>query len=461
MSFLAEDKNAFLGTEPLGRLLFRMAVPTVLAQIVNMLYNIVDRIYIGHIQDIGKDALTGVGVCLPITMFISAFASLISSGGAPRASICMGRQDKASAEEIMGTCLTAQVMISVILTAVLLIFGRDMLLAFGASENTVGYALDYMSIYAMGTIFVQLTLGMNSYITAQGFARVGMYTVLIGAVLNIALDPLFIFALGMGVRGAAIATVISQAVSCAWVLAFLSGGNTILRIRREYLRLNLKVILPCIALGISPFIMHSSESIISVCFNSSLQRYGGDTAVGAMTILSSVMQFTLLPVMGLSQGAQPITGYNFGAGNRERVKGTFSLLVKVSLGYSLVFWALVMLFPSLFVGIFTSDEGLKRFTVPVLRIYCGGMGLFGIQVACQMTFVAIGNAVSSIMAAVMRKFILLLPLIYIMPRLVSDKTVGVYMAEPAADIIAVTFTAILFSFQFRKALRGMEKENAL
>lgn len=457
----SEDKNSFLGTEPLGKLLLRLAVPTVLAQIVNMLYNIVDRIYIGHIPGVGNDALTGVGVCLPIILFVSAFAALISVGGAPRASICMGRQDNASAERIMGTCLTAQVLVSAILTTVMLIFGRSMLMAFGASVNTIDYALDYINIYAIGTVFVQITMGMNAFITAQGFARVGMYTVLIGAVLNIVLDPVFIFALHMGVRGAAIATVISQAASCVWVLVFLGGKKTTLCIRRRYLRLDFKVLLPCIALGLSPFIMQSSESVISVCFNSSLQSYGGDMAVGAMTILSSVMQFANLPLSGLAQGAQPITGYNFGAGNKERVKGTFFLLLKVSLAYSVLLWVLVMLFPSVFVGVFTPDEALKQFTVPALRIFCASMWIFGLQMSCQMTFVAIGNAVSSIMAAVMRKFILLLPLIYIMPRLVSNKTMGVYMAEPVADLLAVIFTVSLFAVQFKKALRGLDKEKTL
>lgn len=443
----------------MGKLLARLAVPTVLAQIVNMLYNIVDRIYIGHIPDVGKDALTGVGVCLPIILFVSAFAALISVGGAPRASISMGRQDNSSAERILGVCLTAQVIAAFILTAVMLIFGRGMLMAFGASVNTIDYALDYISIYAIGTVFVQITMGMNAFITAQGFARTGMYTVLIGAVLNIVLDPVFIFALHLGVKGAAIATVISQAVSCLWVLIFLSGEKSTLRIRRGNLRLDFKTLLPCVALGLSPFIMQSSESVISVCFNSSLQRYGGDMAVGAMTILSSVLQFANLPLSGLAQGAQPITGYNFGAGNKERVKGTFFLLLKVSLAYSVLLWALVMLFPSAFAGVFTPDETLRQFTAPALRVFCASMWIFGLQMSCQMTFVAIGNAVCSIMAAVMRKFILLLPLIYLIPRLVQNKTMGVYMAEPVADILAVIFTVSLFSVQFKKALRGMDKEN--
>ena len=445
--------NDFLGSAPLGRLLFKLAVPTVLAQLINMLYNIVDRIYIGHMPEVGDLALTGVGVCLPIILFVSAFAALISSGGAPRASICMGRGDNDEAEQIMGGCLTLQVVISVILTVVLLIWNRDLLMAFGASENTIGYAADYMRIYAIGTIFVQLTLGMNAYITAQGFAKMGMLTVLIGAVCNIVLDPVFIFLFDMGVQGAALATVLSQCISCVWVLAFLSGKKTLLRIKRKNLRIKPGIVLPCVALGLAPFIMQGSESFISVCFNSSLLRYGGDVAVGAMTILTSVMQFAMMPLQGLAQGAQPIISYNYGARNAQRVKHTFRLLLISSLTYSVVLWGCIMLFPRLFAGIFTPDPVLLGFTAKALRIYCAVLAIFGIQIACQMTFVSLGKAGCSIIVAVMRKFVLLLPLIYIMPRLMADKTMAVYTAEPVADILAVTFTAILFTFQFRKAVR--------
>lgn len=452
--------NAFLGTEPVGRLLLRLSVPTVAAQLINMLYNIVDRIYIGHMPGSGNLALTGVGVCMPIILFVSAFAALIGAGGAPRASIFMGQGDLRSAEKTLGSCFSLQAIVSLILTVLLLLFAEPMLLAFGASENTIPYAVAYMNVYALGTIFVQLTLSMNAYITAQGFARTGMLTVLIGAVLNIVLDPLFIFVLNLGVRGAALATILSQGVSCGWVVSFLCSEKSTLRIRRENLRIERKIILPCIALGAAPFIMQASESVISVCFNSSLQRYGGDMAVGAMTILSSVLQFANLPLSGLAQGAQPITGYNYGAGNKERVKGTFFLLLKVSLAYSVTLWALVMLFPSVFAGVFTPDNALRAFTAPALRVFCASMWIFGLQMSCQMTFVAIGNAVSSIMAAVMRKFILLLPLIYIMPRLVSNKTMGVYMAEPVADFLAVIFTVSLFAVQFKKALRGLDEEKA-
>ena len=307
----------------------------------------------------------------------------------------------------------------------------------------------------MGTIFVQLTLGMNVFITAQGFSNIGMVTVLIGAVLNIILDPIFIFAMGMGVQGAAVATVISQGVSCLWVLSFLRGKKTILRLRKENFKPDRKILLPCLALGLSPFIMQSSESIISVCFNSSLLRYGGDLAVGAMTILSSVMQFALLPIQGLTQGSQPIISFNFGAKNVDRVRKTFFLLLKVCLAYSMILWLMIMLFPKIFAGIFTPDQNLIDFTASALRVYCGGLGIFGIQMACQMTFVAIGYAKSSILVAVFRKFILLIPLIYIMPGFISDQTMAVYMAEPVADFLAVSFTCILFSIQFKKALRSM------
>ena len=452
---MTQDKT-FLGTEPIGKLLVKLAVPTVVAQLVNMLYNIVDRIYIGHMPGDGSLALTGVGVCLPLIMIISAFAALVASGGAPRASIAMGKGDHDLAEKLLGGCFTLQIGISAILTAVMLIWSRDLLLMFGASENTIGYAADYMRIYAIGTLFVQLTLGMNAFITAQGFATTGMLTVLIGAVANIALDPLFIYGLGMGVRGAALATVISQGLSCMWVICFLRGKKTLLRLKRENLLVSPRLILPCVALGLAAFIMQSSESMISVCFNSSLLRYGGDVAVGAMTILSSVMQFAMLPLQGIAQGAQPISSYNYGARNADRVRQTFRLLLQVCLAYSVVLWAGIMLFPRGFAGIFTPDAELLDFTARALRIYCAMLFLFGIQIACQMTFVSIGNAPCSILVAVLRKFVLLLPLIFLLPSLLPDKVTAVYLAEPVADAIAVTCTALLFSRQFKKALAALD-----
>ena len=451
------DKE-FLRTEPLGRLLLKLALPTVAAQLINMLYNIVDRIYIGHIPDIGATALTGVGVCMPLIMIVSAFAALVGYGGAPRASIFMGKQDKESAEKTLGNCFVLQILISVVLTIVLLIWNRDFLMAFGASENTIEYGVNYMNIYALGTIFVEITLGMNAFITAQGFAKTGMLSVLIGAVANIILDPVFIFGFHMDVRGAALATIISQALSCIWVVSFLCGKKTFLKIRRKNLRLVPKIILPCLALGVATFIMQASESVISVCFNSSLQKYGGDIAVGAMTILTSVMQFAMLPLQGLGQGAQPIISYSYGAGDQDRVRSAFKLLLKVSLGYKVFQWILVMALPGGFAAMFTSDTRLMEYTRTALRIYMGSMFLFGIQMACQMTFNALGKAKESIVVAVMRKFVLLIPLIYIMPQILrSDQTMAVYMAEPIADLLAVTFTAVLFGIQFKKILGSMKK----
>ena len=448
-----EDKE-FLGTEPIGKLLLRLALPTLAAQIINMLYNIVDRIYIGHIPHVGAAALTGVGVCMPLIMIVSAFAALVGYGGSPRASIYLGKKDVESAEKILGNCFTMQILVSLILTAVLIIWNRDLLLAFGASENTISYANSYMNLYALGTLFVELTLGMNAFITTQGFAKTGMYSVLIGAVANVILDPVFIFLLGMGVRGAALATILSQALSCIWVVSFLCGKKTFIRIRKENLKLIPKVILPCLALGSATFIMQASESVISVCFNSSLQKYGGDMAVGAMTILTSVMQFAMLPLQGFGQGAQPIMSYNYGAKNVKRVKAAFLLLLKISMIYAVILWGCVMFFPQIFAGIFTTDAALVAFTAKALRVYLAVMFLFGIQISCQMAFNSLGRAVESIIVAVVRKFVLLIPLIYIIPQIFrADQTTAVYMAEPVADLIAVTFTAILFSVRFKKALR--------
>ena len=448
--------NNELGNEKISSLLFRMAVPAITAQIINLLYNLVDRMYIGHIEGVGATALTAVGVTMPVIMVISAFAALVSMGGAPRASIMMGKGDKDSAEKIMGNCTTAHVFISAVLTAAVLLFGENMLMAFGASENTVGYALDYMNIYACGTIFVQIALGLNAFITAQGFAKISMITVLVGAVLNIVLDPIFIFGLDMGVKGAALATIISQAVSALWVLRFLTGNMTVLKIRRRHLKIDFKVLLPCLALGLSPFIMQSTESILIVSFNTSLLKYGGDLAVGAMTILSSVMQFSMLPLSGLTQGAAPIISYNYGAGNGSRVKDAFILLLKISLIYSAALWAIAMIYPQIFAVIFTKDSELIGISVRSMRIYMAASLLFGIQISCQQTFIALGNARTSVFLAVLRKIILLIPLIYILPIFFENKVDAVFLAEPVADVIAVTVTSLMFFRQFKNVLAELD-----
>ena len=455
--------NRFLGTEPIGKLLFKLALPTITAQLINLIYNLVDRLYICNLDDVGNDAFTGLGICTPLILIISAFASLISASGAPRASIFMGEGDNKSAERTMGSCFTLQCIVSVILTVVIFTFHRPLLLAFGAKAININYACEYMQIYSLGTIFVQLTLGMNSYITAQGFSKMSMVTVLIGAIVNIILDPIFIFAFDMGVSGAALATIISQAISCIWVIVFLAGKKSVLRLKLENLKIDLKLVLPCVALGVAPFVMQASESIIAICFQTSLSKYDGEdaVAVGAMTILTSIMQFAMLPLQGLSQGSQPIISYNFGAKNRERVKNTFKLLLICSLIYSMTIWAAVMLFPELFAKLFNTPAENMEFTSNALRIYCGVLGIFGIQIACQMTFVSLGKAISSMIVAIMRKFVLLLPLIYIVPTFFSEdmKTTGIYLAEPIADTLAVTFTAVLFAFQFRKALRSIDEKD--
>ena len=452
------DKE-FLGTEPIGKLIFKLSVPTVVAQLINMLYNMVDRMYIGHIPKVGELALAGLGVCLPIIMIVSAFAALVGSGSAPKASIAMGKKDFDTAEKILGGSFTIQFFISAILTAVMLIWNRDLLMAFGASDATIEYALSYMNIYALGTIFVQLTLSMNAFITAQGFAKTAMLSVLIGAIANIVLDPIFIFGFNMGVRGAALATIISQALSCIWVVSFLFGKKTLLKIRRKNLFVSPKLILPCLALGTATFIMQSSESIIFICFNSSLLKYGGDLAVGAMTVLGSVMQFAMLPLMGISQGAQPILSYNFGARNKARIKKAFKILCISCCTYSTILWLIAMIFPQALTSLFATDPSFIEFTAKSLRIYLACILLMGAQMACQITFVSLGNAKASILVAIVRKFVLLLPLIYIVPMFVENKTMGVYLAEPIADFIAVTFTVILFVFQFRKALKAIDDPN--
>ena len=453
------DNKEFLGTEKISKLLFKLAVPSVVAQLVNLLYNMVDRVYIGHIAEVGSLALTGVGVCMPVIMLVSAFACLVGMGGAPQVSICMGKKEYDKAEKIMGNCLIFLIAISIILTATFLIFGERLLMVFGASANTIGFAMDYMRIYVLGTIFVQLALGMNMFITCQGFTKVSMMSVVIGAVLNIILDPILIFVFDLGVKGAALATIISQAVSAVWVVAFLAGEKTGIRLKKKYFKIDFKVLAPCIGLGVSPFIMQATESVINVCFNSSLLKYGGDLAVGAMTVLATVMQFSMLPLQGLTQGAQPITSYNYGAGNAKRVKESFSLLLKVCLAYSMLLWLLVMLMPDKFVMMFNSDPNLVEYGSWAMRIYFAVSGIFGIQVACQQTFIAIGNAKTSLFLAILRKILLLIPLIYILPMFFENKAMAVYLAEPVADAIAVITTGILFIRSFRKTIKRMEEKN--
>ena len=444
-----------LGNEPIGRLLFRLSVPAITAQVVNVLYNMVDRMYIGHIPGYGAAALTGVGVAFPLIMLISAFAGLVSMGGAPRASIMMGKGKKEDAEEILGNCAMGLLITGLLLTAFFLLFAEKLLLLFGASANTIEYSVAYMKIYSMGTLFVQAALGLNAFITAQGFATTSMLSVVIGAVSNIILDPILIFGFHMGVKGAALATIISQGISAIWVIHFLCGKKTILRLRRKYFKIRPSVFFPCMALGLSPFIMQSTESILNICFNASLLRYGGDIAVGAMTILCSVMQFSMLPLMGLTQGSQPIVSFNYGAGNPDRVKKAYFILLRSCAVYSTLVWAIAVFAPGIFTGIFTNDPVLTEFTKWAMRIYMSVSCFFSVQIACQQTFIALGKAKESIFLALLRKVILLIPLIYILPVFFQDKTMAVYLAEPVADVLAVSTTATLFGIKFRKIMKNM------
>ena len=447
-----QNQNNKLGTEPVAKLLFSLALPAIAAQIINLLYNVIDRIYIGHIPGEGSLALTGVGVTFPVLMLVSAFAALIGFGGAPRAAIAMGKQDKDAAEEILGSCVATLLFLSVVLTIVFFVFAEPILKAFGASGETIGYALDYIRIYVLGTAFVQVTTGLNAFITSQGFATTAMKTVMIGAGLNLVLDPVFIFGFSMGVKGAAIATVLSQAVSAVWVLAFLSGKKTILKISRKNLKIRFGVIGPVLALGVSPFIMQATESVLSVCFNTSLLKYGGNLAVGAMTILSSVMQAAMMPIQGMSQGMTPIVSYNYGAQKMDRVRQAFLITLATCLGYTFLLWLVAMLAPQVLARIFTPDETLVEYCSWAMRIYMAGSCIFGAQIACQQTFVAMGKAIHSLFLAVLRKLMLLIPFIYFLPKVLEDKVFAVFLAEPVSDVLAVMTTVTLFGFTVWKMM---------
>ncbi|MGG5461784.1 MATE family efflux transporter [Clostridium sp. B9] len=451
-------KNTDLGKDSIGKLLFKLATPAIIAQLVNVLYNIVDRMFIGRLPS-GDMAMAGVGVAFPIIMIVSAFSALIGMGGAPLAAIKMGEKKQEDAEEIMSNSFSSLVGLGLILTVFFLVFKEPILWAFGASEATIGYALDYLGIYLVGTIFVQIALGMNPFINTQGFAKVGMVTVMVGAVINIVLDPIFIFGFDMGVKGAALATLLGQMVSAIWVLYFLFGKQSILRIRKKFLMPKVKIMLSIMALGVSPFIMQATESLVIINMNNSLLKYGGDLAVGAMTIMSSIMQIVLLPLMGLSQGAQPIISYNYGAQAFDRVKKAFRLLLICCMVFTGVMWASLMLAPEVFVKIFNSNNPeLMNITSWSIRIYFAGILIFGAQIACQQTFLALGQAKISLILALLRKIVLLIPFMYILPMFFENKLKGVLMAEPFADIIAALSTIVCFTIFYKKSLSKDSEE---
>ena len=449
-------KSVDLGNGRIGKLLVNLAIPSIIAQIVNLLYNIVDRIFIGRMPN-GELAMAGVGVAMPVILLVSAFSALIGMGGAPLTAIKMGEQDNDGAEKIMSNSFSMLNIVGVILTIVFFIFKEPILWAFGGSEATIGYALDYLSIYIIGTIFVQISMGMNPFINTQGFAKIGMFTVAIGAVINIILDPIFIFGLNMGVKGAALATITAQAVSAIFVLNFLFGKKTILKIRKKYLKIDKKIIFSIVSLGVAPFIMQATESLVLISLNNQLSKYGGDLAIGAMTIMSSIMQMITMPLMGLTQGAQPIISYNFGAKNIDRVKKTFKLLLISCLTYSTVMVVLLMIFPEFFVGIFNDKPELVEITSWSIKIYFSGMFIFGAQIACQQTFLALGQAKISLLLALLRKVILLVPLIFILPMFMKNGLQAVLIAEPVADIVACLTTIISFSIFYKKVLGNMDE----
>lgn len=453
-----QDVSTQMATAPIWRLIFKLSIPAVLAQIVNLLYNIVDRIYIGHMEDVGTLAITGVGLCFPVISLVSAFTMLVAQGGAPRAAIEMGKGDIKKAEKILGNCFSLLILLSVMLTVFFLCFGERLLMLFGASESTIVYALPYMKIYVAGSVFVMLSLGLNMFITTQGFTKISMATVIIGAVCNIILDPVFIFGFNMGVRGAAVATIISQAVSAIWVIAFLFGKKTKLKIRKENILPNIKILAPVLALGISPFVMNATEAVINVAFNSSLQKYGGDIAVGAMTICSTVFQMAWVPAQGIGQGAQPIISYNYGAENRDRVRKAFKAFLIICFSYVFVFGMAIELFPKFFIGIFNDNPSLVDTATWTIRLYGCAMVFFGIQMAVQQTLIALGKAKASLFIACLRKVVLLVPLIYILPNFFENKVFAVFLAEPVSDAISIITASVVFLFVYKKELKNSNAE---
>ena len=453
------DISQQMATTSVWKLMVKLSIPAILAQIVNLLYNVVDRIYIGHMEDVGTMAITGVGLCNPIIVLISAFTMLVAQGGAPRAAIEMGKGNTKKAEKILGNCLSLLIVLSVVLTTIFLIFGEKFLMLFGASESTIVYALPYMKIYVAGSIFVMLSLGLNMFITTQGFTKISMATVLIGAICNIVLDPIFIFAFDMGAQGAALATIISQAISAVWVMSFLLGNKTKLKIRKENLLPNIKVLAPVLALGISPFVMNATEAVINIAFNSSLQKYGGDIAVGAMTICTTVFQMAWVPAQGIGQGAQPIISYNYGAGNADRVKQAFKAFLTICFTYVFVFGMAIEIFPQFFIGIFNDNPQLVDTATWTIRLYGCAMVFFGIQMAVQQTFIALGKAKASLFIACLRKVILLVPLIYILPNFFENKVFAVFLAEPVSDAISIITASITFVIVFTKEMKQMKAKN--
>lgn len=442
----------FLETEPIKKLFYKLAIPTVISQIINLLYNIVDRMYIGHIHEVGNLALTAIGICMPIILILSAFGSLIGSGGSPRASLCMGKKQNNMAEQILGNCTLFLIILSIIISIIFRMKSEQLLLLFGASKDTLPYALDYMNIYILGSIFVITSISLNFFIIAQAYTKISMIINCIGAFSNIILDPLFIFTFNLGIKGAALATILSQALSAILCLVFLTSKNASLKIKIKYLKINKEVLFPCLLLGSSPFIMQVTECVISICFNRNLGIYGGDIAIGSMSIFSTIMQFATLIMQGFCNGCQPIISYNYGLNKINRVLSAIKQVLKVNVFYTCSLWLIIMLAPRIFICLFTNNEFLINTSVTYIRYFFLMLFLMGPQFTFQNCFLALGNAKTSFFLAIWRKIILLTPLIFILPIFITNKIAAVFLAEAVADTLASLTTSTMFILYFKKII---------
>ena len=448
------QSNSFLAEQPVGALMRKFSLPCILSLLVGALYNIVDQLFIANASYLGSYGNAANSVVFPLTVIALAIATMIGDGCCAYVSIRLGAGEQEQAHRSVGNAIVLTLIVSVVLTAVYLIFMDPILTAFGATVNAETFALsrEYCFWIALGIPFYMFGQAMNPIIRADGNPKFAMVSTLAGAVINIILDPILIFGLGWGVRGAAVATVLSQAVGACWILKFLTGPKTILKLRKENLKVERNIILPVLGLGISSFVMLSTESLLSISFSSSLARYGGDIAVGAMTVITSVSQLCTMPIQGICQGGQPVMSFNFGAGKKPRVKEAFRFQLTLCFGYTTLFWLLMMLVPGVVAGIFTSDAALIEYTTWAMRIYMAGILAMGVQIACQQSFMALGQAKVSLLLACLRKIILLIPLIFILPCFTADKCLGVFLAEPVSDILAATITAITFFSRFDKIL---------
>lgn len=439
-----------LSTDRMLPLVFKMALPAVAAQFVNLLYNIVDRIYIGHIPEIGTDALAGVGVTTSIVILISAFSSIVGAGGAPLAATALGQGNRERAGRILGNGFILLIFFTLFTSAVTYLFMEPILLLVGASENTLQYAVDYLSVYLFGTMFVEISTGLNTFINAQGRPAIAMWSVVIGALLNIVLDPLFIFVFDMGVKGAAIATVLSQACSAIWIIHFLISDKASLRLEKRYLKLHRNIVSAIVALGVSPFIMASTESLVGFVLNGSLKHFG-DIYVSALAIMQSAMQFVSVPLTGFAQGFIPIVSYNYGHRDNARVKECFRIVVIFMFSFNMLLMLFMILFPDIIASAFTSDRQLTDTVDGMMPLFLSGMTIFGLQRACQNMFVALGQAKISIFIALLRKVILLVPLALILPRFLGVE--GIFAAEAVSDATAAICCTLLFAYFFPRILK--------